>query len=112
MKDAAAADQRFVDFKVGVFRGGANQDHCAVFDPRQEGVLLGFVKTVNLVNEKERALAVEFGFFLGVGNGFANLFDTGKNRVDGDKMGACRVGDNPRQRCLAGAGRAVEDQAA
>src|SRR5690606_6303748 len=43
LEDAAAADEGFVDFEVGVLGGGPDEDDHAVVDVGQEGVLLGLV---------------------------------------------------------------------
>src|SRR5262249_4064378 len=52
-----AGQQRRVDLEVRVLRGGADQDQHALLDPRQEGVLLGPVEAVDLVEEEDRPLA-------------------------------------------------------
>ena len=113
LKDAAAADQRFVDLEVGVFGGGADEDDRAVLDPGQQRILLGLVEAVYLVDKEDGALAVVLGPFLGLGHCAANLLDAGEHGVQGDEVGACVVLAMTRaKRGLAGAGRAVEDEAA
>ncbi len=51
LKNTAAAGQCSINSKVGVFRGRANQDDSAVFHVRQQGILLGFVKAMYLVDK-------------------------------------------------------------
>ncbi len=112
LEDAAAADQRFVDLEVGIFRGGTDKDHGTIFYPRQQGVLLRFVKAMDFIHKERGALAVEPGAILRLGNRLTNLLDTREHGVEGNKVGLGCVGDHLRQRCFAGAGRPIEDQAA
>ena len=51
LEDAAAGDQCAVHREVWILGGGANQDDGAVFDPRQQSVLLCFVPAVDFVNK-------------------------------------------------------------
>ena len=55
LEDAGAADECGVDFEEGVFGGGADEGEGAVFDPGEEGVLLGFVEAVDFVDEEDGA---------------------------------------------------------
>ncbi len=55
---AGAGEQRRVDLKIGVFGGRADQHDGSVFHMRQQGILLGFVKSVNLVNKQHCLFAV------------------------------------------------------
>ena len=48
--------KRGVEFERRVFRGGADQHHCAVFHHRQKRILLGAVEAMHLVDEQQRAL--------------------------------------------------------
>ncbi len=112
LKDTTAADQRLVDFEIGIFSGGADEDDGPVLDPGQEGVLLGLVEAVDLVDEKNRAPAVVLGPILGLGHRFADVFDAGKDGVQRGKVGAGCVGNDPGQGRLAGSRRSVEDEAA
>ena len=110
-EDAAAREQRAVDFKGGVFRGRANQDDAAFFDVGQEGVLLGFVEAVDFVDEDDgffAALPLAFGVF----HDFFNVFDAAHDCAEGDEARAGLVGDDLRQGSFAHAGRPPEDHGA
>ena len=52
-KHLAAGQQRAVDLKGGVLRGGADQNDAALFHKGQKGVLLGLVEAVNLVHKDD-----------------------------------------------------------
>ena len=53
----AAGQESAVELEGGVLGGGADQHHRAVLDVGQEGVLLGAVEPVDLVNEEQSPLA-------------------------------------------------------
>ena len=55
LEHAGAAEQRGDDFKRWVFRGRADQGDRAVLDGVQEGVLLGLVEAMDLVDEEDGA---------------------------------------------------------
>ena len=112
LEDAAAADQRLVDLEVGVLGRGADQDHRAVFDPRQQRVLLRLVEAVNFIHEEDGALAELAAAILGGGDGGADVGHAGQHGVDGDEVRPRGVGDDARQGRLAGARRPVEDHRA
>jgi len=60
LKDARSANQRADDLEVGVLRRRADQDDRAVFDVRQQRVLLRLVEAVNLVDQQDGALVIIF----------------------------------------------------
>ena len=104
LEQAAAGYQRPVDGEVGVFSGRADQDDGAVLDPGQERVLLGLVEAVDLVDEEDGALAVQVAAVLCLVDRLADVGDPGEHGVDGDEMGARRVGDDVGEGGLAGSG--------
>ena len=112
LEDAAAADERLVDLKIGVLGGRADQDDRAVLDPRQQRVLLGLVEAVNFVHKEDGALGKLAAAILRGGDGRANVCDARQHGVDGDEVRPRGVGDDARKRGLAGAGRPVEDDGA
>ncbi|VTR70786.1 hypothetical protein DESC_830103 [Desulfosarcina cetonica] len=71
----------------------------------QEGVLLGLVETVDLVHEKNRALALELALLFGFVDDLADLLDTGQHRREVDEVGFGFKGDDARQGGFAAAGR-------
>ena len=109
-KNAAAADQRFIHFKVGVFRCRADENDRSVFHPRQKRVLLCLVPAVDFVDKKNRTAVVEGFALLRLFNLFAQLFDSRKDGVEGGKRALRRIGNHLRQGGLSRAGRSVEDE--
>jgi hypothetical protein len=112
LKNPTAADQRFVDLEIGVFSGGTHKDHGAIFYPRQQCILLGLVETMHFIDEEDRALLVELGPLLRLGNRFADLLHSRKHGVEGNKVRRGGIGDHLGQRGLAGTGWAIKDQTA
>ena len=100
--------QRVVQFEGGVFRGGADEDHRALLHVRQEGVLLGLVETVHLVDEQHRAPALPQPR-LGLIDGGADVLDPGQHRRQRDELRVHGAGENQCQGGLAGARRAPQD---
>ncbi len=75
-----AAEQRRVDLEVRVLGGGADQHEQAALDRRQQGVLLGLVEPVDLVEEQDRALPVLAEAVLGLGGHLADVLHAGGHR--------------------------------
>ena len=67
---------------------------------------------MHLVDKEDRALIVKRPTLLGLRHRFADVFDAGEHSVERAEMSGRRVGDHLGQGRLAGAGRAIEDQAA
>ena len=78
----AARQQRAVDLERRILGGGADEEHRAVFHVGKEGVLLALVKAVNLVDEKQRALARR-RYLLRIGKGLPKVGLTEFLPVDG-----------------------------
>ena len=107
--DLRAREQGGVDFKRGVFRGGADEGNQPLFDEGQKGVLLRFVETVDFVDKQDgapRGGAVGAGAF----DGFTNILDAGKHRRQGDEIGLKSVGKQTGERGFADPGRPPENQ--
>ena len=68
--------ERGVHLEIRVLRGRADERDRAVLDMREERVLLRLVEAVDLVDEQDRALAVEREPLLGLGDAAPNLGDT------------------------------------
>src|SRR6516165_7323203 len=103
-KDLGAGQQRANQLEGRVFGCGADQDYRAVFDNGQKGVLLSAVEAVDLVDEEQGALAHRPAL-LGRVEYLAQIGNPGKNgrqRLE-EEVGAMRK--EPRDRCLAAAGR-------
>ena len=110
LEQAGAADQGLVHLKVGVFGGGPNQDHRAIFHPGQQGILLGLIKAMHLVNKQNRAPALLAALLLGTGDRLAQLLHPRQHRIQGDEVGPGGVGDNLGQGGFARTRGAVENQ--
>ncbi|GGK26713.1 hypothetical protein GCM10008955_20620 [Deinococcus malanensis] len=81
------------------------------FPMRQQGVLLGLIKTVNLV-EKQDGAGATGAQPLGFRDGLAHVLDACRNGRQGNEMRADLAGEQPRQGGLADAGWSPQDQAA
>ena len=73
--DAHPRQQGGVHFEVGVLGGRPDQRDRAVLDVWQEGVLLGLVEAMDLVEEQDRPRPMQGESLLGLGDGRANLDD-------------------------------------
>ena len=71
--------------------------------------MLGFVEAVNFVDEDDGAGTVLASAF-GVGHDLLDFFDAGEDGGEFDEVRLGHVRDDLRQRSLAGAGRAPEDE--
>ena len=107
--DAAAREQRAVDLERGVLGGGADQHDGALLDVGEEGVLLRPVEAVDLVHEEDRPLSAAATLGFRLGHHLADLLDARHHRRERHEAGARHVGQEARQRGLAGAGRPPED---
>jgi hypothetical protein len=106
--DAAAGEQRGVEFEGGVLGGGADEADGAAFDVGEEGVLLGLVEAMDLVYEQDGA-RMEAGGLFGGDHDLLDLLDAGHDGGELDEGGVGERGDDLGERGFAGAGRAPED---
>ena len=93
----AAGEQRRNHLKRGVLGRGADQDDQTGFHVMEEGILLGLVEPVNLVDEQDGAFALKLALFFGFLDDFADLFDACQHCREMDEMGLCLTGNDPRQ---------------
>ncbi len=107
--DAGARQQRPDDLERRVLRRGADERDRAVFDVRQDDVLLRLVKAVDLVDEKDCALSVEIATLTRLGDDASQVADTGGHGGDRLEVRLRLRGDDAGERRLAAAGRAPED---
>jgi hypothetical protein len=103
-----AAEHCGVELERGILGRRADQGDRAVLDIGQETVLLGAVEAVDLVHEQS-VLRPEPGVFAGLGEDLLQVRDARENRRNRDEAQAHRVGQQPGDRGLAGAGRAPQD---
>src|SRR5271157_2882566 len=106
--DAAAREQRSIDFEGGILGGRADEPNATLFDVWQEGVLLRLVEAMNFVDEDDGARAVLAGA-VGVGHDLLDFLDAGEYRGKFDELGFGNAGDDFRKRRFAGARRSPED---
>ncbi len=106
--DAAAGEQRGVDLEGGVLGGGADEADGAALDVGKEGVLLGLVEAMDLVDEEDGARAEVRGFFR-VDHDLLDLLDAGEDGGELDEGGVRGLGDDLGEGGFADAGRAPED---
>ena len=107
--DAAPREQGRVDLERRVLGGGPDQADRAVLDGPQQGVLLGLVEAMDLVDEEDRASASGLAF-PGLVDGRADLADTRENSRERDEFRSMPAGDQAGQGRLAGSRRSPENQ--
>ena len=106
--DAAARQQRAVDFERRIFGRGSDQPNAAFFHVRQEGILLRFVEAVNFVDEDDGARAVLAGA-IGIAHDLLDFLDAREHGGELDEVGFGHAGDDFGERRLARARRSPED---
>src|SRR5215475_5510131 len=67
---------------------------------RQEGILLGFIKTMYFIDKEDGPLLHDLLALAGIGNGLTDICNAGEDGIDGDKMAARGIGNDHRQGCL------------
>src|SRR5579883_853827 len=103
--------ERVVELDRWVLGGRADEDDGAVLHHGEEGILLGAVEAVHLVDEQKRALAGLAPRAGGVEH-LLEVGDAGKDRGNLLELQVGGVSQQPRHGGLAGAGRAPEDERA
>jgi hypothetical protein len=101
--DTKAGQEGRVDLEVRVLGGRTNERHGAVFDVRQESVLLGLVEAMDLVDEQDRAPAVERQPILCFRDQRPDLGDARHDRGQGGELRPDRIGEQSCEARLAGA---------
>ncbi len=109
LKNARAAHQRGDHFKVGIFRRCTDQDQRAVFDMREERVLLRFVPAVDFIDQKNCASTIEGSLVLRLLYQTAQLRNSGEYCANCLKAGLGRVGNDHRQGGLPTTRRSPKD---
>ncbi len=80
--DPRTGEQRRVHLERWVFRCGSDQDDGAVLDVRQDGILLGFVEAMNLIDEKDGPLALHAEPVAGFLDRRSQIGHAGRHRAD------------------------------
>ena len=112
LEQRAPREQGRVDLEVRVLGGRADQRDQPRLDGRQQRVLLRLVEAVDLVEEEDRPLAAARPAGRRPRRSPGGRRRSPPGRRTAPRSGPGGVGDDPRQRGLAGAGRAVEDHRA
>ncbi len=107
--DLRSREQGGVHLERGVLGGGADEDDVAGLDAGKEGVLLGLVESVDLVDEQDRPPAPVRPRRRRPRQHPADLLDAGEDGAERDEPRGRHVGDEPGQGGLAAAGRAPQD---
>ena len=107
-EQARARQERSGEREEGVLGGGADQHEEAFLDVRKEGVLLGAVEAVDLVEEEDGALAVLPEPAAGPRRDVADVLDAGADRRERLEGLAGRAGDEAGDGGLAGPGWAPQ----
>ena len=108
--DAHPREQRRVDLEVGVLRRRADQGDRAVLDVGQQGILLGLVEAMDLVEEQHAPGAVEVQPLLRLGDRGADVGHAGHDRGQRGEVRADLTRQQPRQARLAGPRRPPQQQ--
>ncbi|CAH0327009.1 hypothetical protein SRABI128_05703 [Microbacterium sp. Bi128] len=105
-----AGQQRGNDGEGGVFGGRGDQDHPAVLDAGQQGVLLGLVEAVDLIQEEDGGGLEQVARGQGFVHHAADVLDTGGDGGELDELPPWALGNHMGKGGLAGTRRAPEDQ--
>ena len=108
---ARAADKRRVNLEVGVLGGGTDEDDDAVLHGVEQRVLLRAAEAVDLVHEEDGARAARHEPALRGVDLAAQVLDGARDGRNLHELRVRGVGNDARERGLARAGRAVEDDA-
>ncbi len=109
-EDATARKQRRHHLEGRILRGGTDQRHGAALDVRQQGVLLGAVEAVDLV-EEEHGPATGSRFACGALDHVAHVAYACRHGGERDERCTRRIArEQARERRLAAARRTPEDQ--
>ena len=107
-EDAGAGEERGDDLERRVLGRRADERDGAVLDVGEDGVLLGLVEAVDLVDEEDGAEVLGGAYLAGLLDRLPEVGDAGGDGGDADEVRLREAGDEPRERRLAGAGRAPE----
>ena len=107
--DPAPRQQGRVHLERRILGRGPDQTHGAILDCAQEGVLLGLVEAMDLVDEEDRACTASLAL-PGLVDGGTHLTDAGKHRRERDEFRSMLAGDQAREGRLAAARWPPEDQ--
>ena len=107
-EDLATRQQGSDDLEGGVFGGGADEHHRAGLHCAEQGVLLGLVETMDLVDEKHRGSGVGEDVLPGGVDHLSHLLDSGAHGREGEELPLEGIGDNPGEGGLSDTRRTPE----
>ena len=110
-EQSAATAQRWIDLEERVLRRGADQCDRSILDRGQQRVLLRLGEAVDLIKEKNRALAMLTESLTGALDHFPHILDTRAHRAHLLECALRAARDRKRERRLACPGRSPEDRA-
>ncbi len=108
-KDPGAGKEGGIDFKGGIFGGGADQRDLAALDIREKSILLRFVEAMDFIDKKEGFASMVAAFLPGFSDDLPHLFDTIEDGREEDKATLSGLGDNLSQGRLSGSRWSPED---
>ena len=112
LENPAPAQKGVVDREEGILRRGSDQNDHAVFDFRQQHVLLRFVETMNFVDEQQRFLLPGGKPIGGFGQDFTQLLHAVRHRAKLPERAPGCPGQDVRQGRFARARRTVKNHRA
>ena len=107
--DRGPRQQGRVHLEGRVLGGGADEGHQPGFHVGQEGILLGLVEAVDLIDEQQGA-PPPGPVVLGPGDGLADFLDPGEHGGKSHEIGLHGAGHEPRQGGLAHPRRPPQDE--
>ena len=91
-------------------RRRADEPHGAAFHVGQQHILLCFVETVNLIDEKQRGVTRVLQPIGSTGQYLPHLGHVALHAAQSHEPAGSAVGDDLGECCLAGSGRSVKNQ--
>ncbi|MNM93562.1 hypothetical protein D3C81_1059400 [compost metagenome] len=107
--DPRTGQQSVIEFERGVFGGRADENQRAIFNVRQERILLRLVEAMHFVDEQNRAPTVLRGLLLGDFHRLTDLLYPGQHRRHRFEMRLRDFRQQSRQRGFAHARRPPEN---
>ena len=104
LENPAPGKQGRIDLERGVFSSRSDQINRPVLHVVQKRILLGFVKAVDFINEKNRS-TIHSQILLGPFDGLPHVSNAGRNGTESNKIGFGFSGDETGQCGFADPGR-------
>ena len=108
-KNDGAGKESSIYFEIRIFSSCTDQNDRTVLHKWKQVILLAFVETVNLINEKNRFFAIHAKTVLCLFYDFFHVFLTGDCRIDLGKTCTGSICDYLGEGSLSGSGRSIEN---